>query len=122
MKEVNVIYNRFGKPVLRLLSDGRLVTFQGKNMGFLVKDNLYNYKGKHVGWFADGLIRDHHGQVVGFGEAVADPIHPFLPFKQFKPFAGHVQYPPYRPYLQYEPYRPFKSYSWSNIPLENLFF
>lgn len=120
-EEVDVIYNRYGKPILRLLSDGRFVTFLGINLGFLDGDNIYNYKGKHVGWFSEGLIRDHHGHVVGFGEHVTDLTRPFLPFMQYKPYAGYVHYEPYRPYLQYPPYRPYKSYSWSNIPLEEIF-
>jgi hypothetical protein len=121
MNEIDVIYNRFGKPIFRLLSDDRLVTFPGKNAGFLVGDNLYNYTGKHVGWFSEGLVRDHYGHVVGFGEKVTDSIHPLLPYMQYKPYAGYVQYEPYRPYLQYEPYRPYKAYSWSSISLESLF-
>ena len=121
MEEADVIYNRFGKPIFRVLSDGRFVTFSGKNVGFMAGDNLYNYRGKHVAWFTEGLIRDHHGNVVGFGERVTDTIRPFLPFKQFKPFPGFIQFPPFRPYLNVEPYRPYKMYSWSSITLEALF-
>ncbi len=119
--EIDVIYDRYGKPVFRLLSNGRVVKFNGVNAGFLVRDNLYTYRGRHVGWYAEGLVRDHHGHVVGFGENVVDNVHPLLPFKQFKPFAGFLQFEPFRPFLPFEPFRPFKSYAWSNILLENLF-
>jgi len=120
-QEIDVIYNRFGEPIFRVLTDGRIVTFAGKSAGFIEGDNLYNYKGKHVGWFSEGLVRDHHGHVVGFGENVTDSIHPFLPFKQFKPFRHFIQFEPFRPFKQFEPFRPFKSFGWSNISLENLF-
>lgn len=119
--ESDVIYNRFGKPIFRLLNNGRIITFPGVSKGFLKGDSLYNYNGKHVGWFVQGLVRDHQGHVVGFGEKVTDSTHPYLPYKQYKPYAGYVQYEPYRPYLPYEPYRPYKSYSWSNIDLESIF-
>lgn len=121
MEEVDVIYDRYGKPVFRLLDNGRLVRFNGSSAGFLVDNNLYDYRGRHVGWYSEGLVRDHHGHVVGFGKNVTDNVHPFLPFKQFKPFAGFVQFEPFRPFLSFEPFRPFKSYAWSNILLENIF-
>ena len=121
MGEIDVIYNRFGKPIFRLFSNGRIVTFSGASAGFLLGDNLFNYNGKHVGWYAGGLVRDHQGHVVGFGEKVNDSTHPFLPFKQFKPFAGFVQFEPFRPFTQFEPFRPFKSLAWSNLSLEGLF-
>lgn len=121
LKEIDVLFNRFGKPIFRLLPNGRIVTFSGKSKGFLVGDNLYNYKGKHTGWYSGGLIRDHRGNIVGFGENVTDSTHPFLPYKQYKPYPSYVEYEPYRPYLQHEPYRPYKMYGWSNIPLENIF-
>lgn len=121
MEEIDVLYNRFGKPIFRIYSKGRIVTFGGKSVGFLQGDSLYNYHGKHIGWYSDGLIRDHYGQVVGFGEHVTDHMHPFLPFKQFKPFAYLPQFEPFRPFLQFEPFRPFKSYGWSNVLLEKIF-
>lgn len=121
MEEVDVLYNRFGKPIFRIFSNGRIVTFGGKSAGFLQGDSLYNYQGKHVGWYSEGLVRDHNGHVVGFGENVTDTIHPFLPFKQFKPFADLTQFEPFRPFTQFEPFRPFKSFIWSNIGLENIF-
>ncbi len=121
MNEVDIIYNRFGKPIYRLFDNGRIVDFSGRSFGFLQGNSLYNYQGRHIGWYSNGIVRDHSGNVVGFGEVVTDSIHPFLPFKQFKPFAGFVQFEPFRPFLQFEPFRPFKSYLWSGVELENLF-
>lgn len=121
MKEIDVIYDRYGRPIYRLMNNGRIVTFFGESVGFLKSDSLYNYEGKHVGWYSHGLIRDHQGQVVGFGQNVTDGIKPFLPFKQFKPFASLVGYEPYRPLTEFEPFRPFKSFYWSDIELENIF-
>ncbi|MGE5041331.1 MAG: 4-fold beta flower protein [Candidatus Levyibacteriota bacterium] len=121
MREIDVIYNRYGHPMFRLFGNGRIVTFQGKSAGFIKGDSLYNYEGKHVGWYSDGLIRDHQGLVVGFGQRVTDGIKPFLPFKQFKPFPSPLEFEPFRPFTEFEPFRPFKSFYWSDIELESLF-
>jgi hypothetical protein len=121
MQEIDIIYDRYGRPVFRVLDNGRFVTFSGKNMGFLKGDSLYNYVGRHVGWYSNGLVRDHQGNVVGFGQNVTDSIRPFLPFKQFKPFASFVEFESFRPFTQFEPFRPFKRFYWSDIDLDNLF-
>ena len=39
--EIDVIYDRYGKPVFRLLSNGRVVKFNGVNAGFLVRDGIH---------------------------------------------------------------------------------
>lgn len=121
MNEIDIIFNRYGEPRLRLLSNGRLVSFSGHSIGFLDGENLYTYKGKHVGWFELGIMRDHSGAVVGFGQNPSDNPMPFLPFKQWIPFRGYVEYEPYRPYKGYAPYRPYKRYSWSELDPVALF-
>jgi hypothetical protein len=121
-QELDVIYNRYGEPVLRLLADGRFVGFDGSNFGFLDGKNLYDYKGQHRGWFEGGVMRDHSSAVVGFGENATDTPRPFLPFKQFKPFPGFVQFAPFRPYKQFAPFQPFKQYAWSYLDPRGLFY
>ena len=120
-QEIDVIYNRYGEPVLRLLNNGRLVGFDGKSFGFLDGINLYNYKGIHVGWLEGGLIRDHKGAVSGFGENPTDTPRPYLPYKQYKPYPAYVEYEPYRPYKQYAPDKPYKQYAWSEYDPRLLF-
>ena len=121
MTEIDVLYNRYGQPIFRVLENGRVVTFSGKSVGFVKNNSLYNYSGKHVGWYSNGLVRDHIGQVVAFGGYVTDIYKPFLTYKQYKPYAGFVEYEPFRPYTQFEPHRPYKSYGWSTQNLETLF-
>lgn len=120
-KEIDIFFDRYGKPILRLLDNNRIVNFQGKSIGFCDNENLYNYTGKHVGWLEGGVIRDHYGCVVAFGLNPKDEPMPFLPFTQFIPYRGYVEYEPYRPYLSYAPYKPYKMYTWSNITLIDLF-
>ncbi|MBA7632693.1 hypothetical protein ES703_40245 [subsurface metagenome] len=37
--ELDVIYDKNGKPLLRLLENGRLVSFDGRSIGFLEGEN-----------------------------------------------------------------------------------
>ncbi len=123
MNEIDVIYNRYGTPVLRLMDNGRILNFNGKNVGFQDDfGNLFSYKGKHVGWLENGIMRDHNGACVGFGQNPTDVPRPFLPFKQFKPFPGFPQFEPFRPFKQFSPFKPFKQFAWSDTEPENLFF
>lgn len=122
INDIDVIYDKNGKPTLRLLSDGRFVTFSGKSAGFMDKTSIYNYSGSHIGWYEGGIMRDHLGKCVGFGENVTESTHSFLPFKQFVPFRGFVEFEPFRPFKSFEPFHPFKSFSWSDMEPINLFF
>jgi hypothetical protein len=119
--EVDVIYNRYGEPVLRLLANSRIVGFDGKSYGFFDGVHLYNYKGQHVGWYEDGVMRDHDGACVGFGEAPSDFPRPFLPFKQYKPFPAFVEFEPFRPFKTFAPFKPIKKFGWSEIEPMGLF-
>jgi hypothetical protein len=121
-QEIDVIYNRYGEPVLRLLDNGRFVDYDGNSIGFIDDDNnLYNYNGEHVGRFEGGIMRDHNGACVGFGEESTDTPKPFLPFKQFKPFPAFVEFEPFRPFKEFAPFKPFKQFGWSDIEPRDLF-
>jgi len=121
-QEIDVIYNRYGEPVLRLLDNGRFVSFDGKSVGFIDGKNLYNYNGKHVGWFENGVMRDLNSATVGFGENPTDIPRPLLPFKQFKPFASFVEFEQYpRPLKQIAFLQPFKKFNWSEVEPLDLF-
>ncbi|HSX24606.1 MAG TPA: hypothetical protein VLG69_01425 [Candidatus Andersenbacteria bacterium] len=121
-EEIDVIYNRYGEPVLRLLDNTRFVGFDGKSVGYLDSRNLYNYNGKHVGWFENGIMRDHNGACVGFGEHPTDVPRPFLPFKQFKPFPAFVEFEPFKQFKQLAPFKPLKQFGWSELEPNGLFF
>ncbi|OGH92579.1 MAG: hypothetical protein A2563_02795 [Candidatus Magasanikbacteria bacterium RIFOXYD1_FULL_40_23] len=122
MEEIDVIYNRYGTPMLRLLEDGRLVSFTGKSIGFIKESNLFNYSGEYCGWFENGIMRDQNGHCVGFGENASDFPAPFFPFKQFKPFPGFVEFEPFRPFTGFIPFKPLKTFSWSEKDPISLFF
>lgn len=117
MKEVDVFYNRYWKPILRQLSDWRLVWFNGKNYFFIDTDAIYNYDWIQVWWIEKGLIRDLSWNVLAFWENVTDTIKPFLPFKQFKPFPYFIEFEPFRPFKEFKKFKPLKTFYWSKYIL-----
>ena len=52
-KEIDVVYNRYGEPILRILDNNRIIGFDGKSVGFSDRENLYNYSGRHVGFLKE---------------------------------------------------------------------
>jgi len=120
-REIDVFFDRFGAPKLRMLDNQRLVSVGGKSVGFISGPHLYNYRGQHVGWLEGGIMRDLNGHTVAFGENPADSPRPFLPFKQFKPYPSVVEFEPFRPFRQAPRFKPFKSYGWSPISPITLF-
>jgi len=114
MQEIDIIYNSFGSPVLRLLSNGRLVDYNGKSIGFIEEDCVYDYNGVHVGWYIDGIFRDHNGCCVGFGNDVQLTPHPLLPIKQICPISGFIEFEPFRPFRGFPPLKPVFFMGWSS--------
>lgn len=116
-QELEVYYNRYWKPLLRHLNDGRLVWFNGKNYFFLDEDAIYTYAWKHVWWLEGWIIRDLSWSVLAFGENVTDSPKPFLPFRQFKPFPSFVEFEPFRPFKEFKKFKPLKNFYWSKYRL-----
>ena len=121
MPDIDTIYNQYGEPRLRLLENDRLVDFDGKSIGFIDDEDIYDYNGNHRGWYIGGLLRDHNGDCVGFGEEVTDTRYSFLPFKDFGPFPGFVEFEPFRPFKELAPYKPFFTIDWSTYDPISLF-
>jgi hypothetical protein len=120
MARVDTIYDGNGTPCLQLFQNGRLVLFSGQSAGFLYKEHVYDYNGSHRGWYERGILRDHTGACVGFGEAPAG-IHPLLPLKRLRPLAGLTQLEPLRPLRSVPPLKPLAQIAWSNLdPLDLL--
>ncbi len=122
MQAVDVIYNRYGRPELRLLQNGRLVTFGGKSAGFLKNQGVYDYSGRHLSWYENGVLRDHWGDAVGFGEHPTDYLSPIFPIKAIKPIPSIVKIEQIRPITQIPPIKPIKSFNWSRLTPISLFF
>lgn len=119
--EKDIIFDRYGAAILRILKNDRIITWSGQHIGFLFNNLLYNYSGSHVGWYEGGVIRDNSGSTVGFGTNPTDTPHPYWPYKQYLPYRGYIQYAPYLPYKGYPSYRPYKQYGWSEKGPVSLF-
>lgn len=126
MKDVDVIYNRYGQPILRLIEisskDYRFVDFQWNHLGFYHNTCLYNYFWMHVWRFEQGIMRDLQWYCVWFWEQPTDLLKPLLPLKQLKPLFGLIPLPPAKPLTMLPYMKPLKSFFWSNIDPIMLFF
>ncbi len=119
---IEVIYDRFGAPRVRIFENGNVTNFQGQHIGFIKGDCVYNYKGLQVGWYERGVLRDLNGNTSGFSENPTDIIKPLLPLRQLKPLAGLTQLAPLRPLTELRHLKPLRSFSWSQLEPEQLFF
>lgn len=119
--ERDIIYDRFGAARLRVLLDGRIITWMGQHVGFVEGTAVYNYSGEHIAWLEGGILRDLNGSTVGFGTKPTDTPRPYLPYKQYLPYRGYVQYAPYKPFRGFRSYKPFKQYGWSVLDPVSVF-
>ena len=119
--EIDIIHDSHGQPRLMVLTDGRIVNFRGSSVGFLDFTNVYNYKGNHCGWYEGGILRDHDGNCVGFGELISDAVHPPFPAKKVRPIPSLVEVELPRPGIKINPPAPQKSANWSTYTLIALF-
>ena len=111
MAEVlDIVYDQNGEASLCLLANGRLVDFDGRDIGFLDSGNVYNYQPRHCGRYEGGILIDHSGKCVGFGKEVTEQAdsanwlfdtpgvrYPELPPRISKPFRGQLRIEPPRP-------------------------
>lgn len=122
MNFVDNIFDRYGAAHLRIREDGKVYTFSGACIGFIRDDAVFNYYGLQVGWLSGGILRDLQGNTVGFGENPTDSPRPLLPIRQIKPIPSIPQIPSIPPIPEVKHVRPRKTFSWSNLDPEGLFF
>ena len=121
-KELDIIFDRFGAPRLRILKTGEVVTWKGRPLGYLIDGQIvHGSSGQHVGWYEDGLLRDNGGHTVGFGLKPEDTPSPFLPSQQSLPARGSVKNLPDRPKFHVPHLKPPKSFGWSPYDPVQLF-
>lgn len=122
MSFIDIIFDRYGAAILRIRDDGKVFTFYGKCIGFIRDDAVFNYRGLQVGWIKNGILRDLQGNTVGFGENATDSPKPLLPIRQIKPIPAIPEIPAIPPIPEIKHLRPIKTFSWSQLDPENLFF
>jgi hypothetical protein len=122
MNFIDVVFDRYGAAQLRVREDGKIFTFYGKCIGFVRNEAVYNYTGLQVGWFSGGILRDLQGNTAGFGENPTDSPRPLLPIRQIKPIPNIPEIPPIPPIPEIRRIQPIKSFSWSILDPQGLFF
>ena len=122
MNFIEVIFDRYGAAHLRIRADGKVFNFAGQCIGFAREDAVFNYAGLQVGWLNGGMLRDLQGNTVGFGENPTDSPRPLLPIKQIKPIPSIPQIPPIPPIPETRHIRPIKTFSWSLLDPESIFY
>ena len=116
-----IIFDKDGNPILILHKNGRLVNFNGKSVGFLDGDSVFDYNGRHRGWFKNGVLRDHDGFCVGFTKRAKDSSVPVFPITKIPPIPSIAEIEPIRPIKSAKPIKPIKKLSWSNFDPISLF-
>ncbi len=119
MKEIDVICNRTGGPIYRVLDDGRIVDFSGRSRGWLRGRYIHDYQGAQRGSYEAGLFRMDDGAVAGYGENPTG-AHPALPTRSVKPPAGSVEPEPPRPVPAVAATTTAPAPVWSTTPLEDM--
>lgn len=115
-------YDRFGSPEILFIENTQLfINKNGKNLGFVKNNVVYNYKGIHRGWLENGIIRDLNGFCLGFSRGYTDSPSPITPIPQIPPIKPIPQIPTTKPIPQIPRLKPIKKFSWSQIPLSNVF-
>src|SRR3990167_5713685 len=122
MNFVDNIFDRFGAASLRIRDDGKVFSFSGLPLGFIRQDAAFNYAGLQVGWLNNGILRDLQGNTVGFGENPTDFPRPLLPIRQIKSIPGIPHIPPIPPIPEIKHIRPIKTFFWSLLDPESLFY
>jgi hypothetical protein len=93
--------------------DGTIYLWEGSPVAYLHAEDqvlhVYGFNGAHLGWFADGMVRDHDGDVVGVTEDATTMYTGYDPYKPYK------EPKPYKDYREYAPYKPYFTNSWSSV-------
>jgi hypothetical protein len=118
--EIDVVWDESGTARYRILKDKRVVDFDGHNLGWLDEEGIIiDYNGHQRGFYANGILRDPEGAVIGLGQDPAGP-HPVLPSKGLIPSATEPAAEPKRKKPVKTAKQPQATLLWSQKVLEEL--
>jgi hypothetical protein len=105
-------YDSRGRAVAYVAADSDLTIYlwTGKPVAYLDKENVYGFNGKHLGWLANDVIYDHDGNIVA---ASADRFKGTVTSPSVK---GFKQFQPFKSFEQFAPFKPFFTLNWSETP------
>jgi hypothetical protein len=117
------LFDKEGNPVAYIATneDWTIYLWEGKPVAYIINDgqtlHVYGFNGKHLGWYANGIIRDHDGNVTGFKKGAISNI-----YEKYENYKGYKEYKPYKTYREYAPYQPYFSSNFSSINLTGLLY
>ncbi|MBU1386901.1 MAG: hypothetical protein KKE62_14175 [Proteobacteria bacterium] len=111
------LFDSSSQAVAYIAEELTIYLWSGNPVAYLEEDNaggfhVYGYNGKHLGWLVQNVVWNHNGKAVGaLREGFKDPPNsePFKSFKQFKPFKA---------FKEFAPFRPIFTKSWSDTPFK----
>ena len=101
------------------LHDDRFISKDGKNLGWLVGENVYSLNGKHLGWFEEGVLYDGQNRAIAFERGARGHL-PSRPGIGGIPGTPGIPGRPGRPGLSGVPGKPGRG-GWSNLDVEQFF-
>ena len=110
------LFDSKGNATAYIAEELTVYLWSGKPVAYLENNSsegfdIYGFNGKHLGWLVGDHVYEHSGKVVGATRdgCVGAGIEPFKSFKQFKPFKA---------FKEFSPFQPFLSLQWSSNALK----
>lgn len=99
-------FDRYGQAAFTVVDGDRVVSRNGRNLGWLRDKEVYTLVGRPIGWLENGVLRETSGFVVAYTREAASRL-PSIPGMSGEPgsvpsagrpakpgFAGSVSRPP----------------------------
>lgn len=105
-------FDRNGAAVVYSPDGEHLYAWDGRPLGYLYQDRIYNFGGTLIGWLQNGWIYDRANKPALFtAEATGGPVRPV---RRVKPVKGVRGVRPVRGVRQVTPVRGVRSLNWSD--------
>lgn len=118
-KMTNWLYNRSGQAQLFLYGQDRFISKNGKNLGWVFRNNVYSLNGRHIGWFEGGILYDSTNNPIAFERTRTGHL-PSVPGIGGTPGTPGIPGRPGTPGLSGTPGRPGRG-GWSNKSIQDFF-
>lgn len=112
------LHNRQGKATHYINENGVLYTWNGRAVGKLHGENLYNNSGKQIGRVANGWLRDMRGNAVAYARGASGG--PIPPIPQIPTIKSIPQIPPIPSIPQIPRIPAIPTFGWSDCSIEDL--
>ena len=112
------LFDRHGSARL-FVHDDRLISSDGRNLGWLSRNNVYSLHGQHLGWFENGILYDGRNCALAFQRDASGPL-PYRPGLSGTPGTPGIPGKPGKPGLSGVPGRSGRG-GWSDEEVVEFF-